>query len=178
MLAQSLTVAVFVWGFIGFVLLVVYAIGRKRSDRARAAVQDIHAAPPAEPAGAGHGALAGVCCACAAFLAFTPVAAAKRWHVDELFFISLFTLAAIVFVGIVVGGWASRRSLWTAVATCAGAGFLAGLYWISNEFRDKNPDGMEKAFRDLFVVVFAMPSSVGCGALFWWLVFTTRAAKQ
>lgn len=91
---------------------------------------------------------------------------------------AIFTLMAVVFVGGVVGVWGSRRLVASAVAMSAAAAFFAGLYWISHQFRDRNPDGIEKAFRDMFVVVFAMPSSVGCGALLWWLVYTFRSAKR
>ena len=173
-MSPSIHFAIFVWGIAGFALLVIDSFVRKRRAAARAKVQDINALPPAASAGPAVGTLVGVGGATIAFFTFFLVASAKRWTLADLYSASLFTQVAIVFVGIVVAGWANRRSVIAAVASCAIVAFGAGLYWISHEFRDRNPDGMEKAFRDMFVVVFAMPSAVGLGAACWLLVIQWR----
>lgn len=177
-MSLSIHLAIFVWGLAGFALIIIDSFVRQRRSKARAKVQDISASPPAAPAGSAFGTLAGVGGSTIAIFLFFLVALSKRWNFADLYFASLFTQVSIAFVGMIISVWANRRSVLAAVASCAVVAFGAGLYWISHEFRDRNPDGMEKAFRDMFVAVFAMPSSVGCGALFWWLVFTIRSAKQ
>lgn len=178
MLSPSLAILLVLSGIAGMALLIVDSLSRKGRARATGDDQDLQKRSEGQSIGAWEGKQIGAGGAAIAFLAFVPVAVAKGWNVADLAIMSVFTLVTIVFAGGFVGVWATRRQAISAVGTSGAAAFLAGLYWISHEFRDRNPDGMEKAFRDMFVVVFAMPSSVGCGALLWWLVYTFRSAKR